>query len=178
MNTKQKDFSKGKLYKIRPKSPIDTTDCYYGSTINPILQRYSQHRASYKQFKQGNVKYRNNTVYSLFDQYGVNNCMIELVEDYPCENEIDLRIREASYILNNPCVNKHIPNRSRKEYYEANRDSILSSKQEYYKANKETILGKRKQNISNKRILRTRIINAVFLVSFLAIISLSLKLVS
>ena len=174
MNIKQNNYSNSKLYKISPVSPIDPADCYYGSTIHSIQQRFSQHKASYKQFKQGNVKYRNNTVYCLFDKYDVNNCMIELVEQYPCENEIDLRIREAFYILNNPSVNKHIPNRSRQEYYQANRDAILNSKQEYYKANKETILGKRKFNYRKKKFL----INALFIISFASIVALSLKLIS
>ena len=172
MNTK--DFSKSKIYKIRPISPIDPADCYYGSTIHTINRRYSQHQASYKQFKQGNVKYKNIMVYALFDKYGPNNCLIELVEDYPCENEIGLRIREAFYILNNPCVNKHIPNRSQKEYCEANRDTILHSKQQYYKANRDAILKKRKLTYQQKKYL----INAFFIISFIAFIMVSLKLVS
>ena len=110
----------------------------------------------------------------VFDKYGPNNCLIELVEDYPCENEIGLRIREAFYILNNPCVNKHIPNRSQKEYCEANRDTILHSKQQYYKANRDAILKKRKLTYQQKKYL----INAFFIISFIAFIMVSLKLVS
>ena len=34
----------------------------------------------------------------LFDKYGVENCKIYLYEPYPCDNEIELKMREAYLI--------------------------------------------------------------------------------
>ena len=106
-------------------NPIDPADCYYGSTIHTINRRYSQHQASYKQFKQGNVKYKNIMVYALFDKYGPNNCLIELVEDYPCEDKYQLRQKEGEYIRQIGTLNKNIAERTKLEY-----------SNEYYQTNK------------------------------------------
>ncbi len=74
--------------------------------------------------------------------------MINLVEDFPCDNEIQARAKEAFYIQNNPCVNKNIPNRTMKQYY-LDKKEILDDYQKQYDANHKEQISKRKK-IYNK----------------------------
>ena len=60
--------------------------------------------------------------YLLFDKYGIDNCEIVWIEDYPCERKEQLTARERYYIENINCVNKLIPGRTNHEYYEANEE--------------------------------------------------------
>ena len=87
----------------------------------------------------------------LFDEYGVENCYIELIELFPCKSKDELKMRENHYIRSLVCVNKNraiITPEERKEYvaeyYEKNKEEILRQKAEYREKNKEII--NRKQN--------------------------------
>ena len=114
----------------------------------------------------------------MFDEYGVQNCKIELIENYPCTSKEELFKREGFYILNNECVNKKIAGRSQKEYKkqynidnkeyfkqyredhkdkiaeqkkhycEKHKDEIIERKKQFYEMNKETINEKRKEKIT------------------------------
>ena len=54
----------------------------------------------------------------MFDEYGTENCKIELIEEYPCENKIQLQKREGFHIQNTHCVNKRVEGQdlTRQEY--------------------------------------------------------------
>ena len=45
--------------------------------------------------------------YILFDEYGVDNCKIELIEACPCNSIDELRKRETHYIQTIPNINNH-----------------------------------------------------------------------
>ena len=129
------NYNQGKIYKI--VSNTDTDICYVGSTTRPLLcQRMEQHRWGYKYLKSG-YKTSNISSYILFDKYGVENCSIELIEMFPCNTKDELTKREGYYIRSLNCVNKIIAGRTRLEWYEANRDTILNSYKEYREANPE-----------------------------------------
>jgi hypothetical protein len=55
----------------------------------------------------------------LFDKYGVENCKIKIFEDYPCDNELELRQRENHWIkqlIKDPnCMNAKMAFRSFEE---------------------------------------------------------------
>ena len=138
------DYSKGKIYKIRPTCEYEEGDEYYGSTIRPLSERMSRHRLD-----KGNCRSR-----LLFDKYGVENCIIELVEEYPCNNREQLDKREGEYQQANKCVNKLIAGRTLAERretnieyykekdklrYEANKEKYIETRKAYVEANKEKI---------------------------------------
>jgi Uri superfamily endonuclease len=114
------DYQKGKIYKLW--SP-QGNEIYIGSTINSLAKRLNHHK-SY-------LKY---TSKYLFENYDV--VKIELIEEYPCNNKMELVKKEGEHIRNNTCLNKVIPDRTRKEYNE-----------EYYENNKENINEKRSEKI-------------------------------
>lgn len=92
------DYTQGTAYKIVPKA-IETTDCYVGSTTQPLSDRMTDHRKHYKYYKDAT---KNNlrwvSIYDLFDKYGPYNCEIIALPTAPCLNKEELRKIEQQYI--------------------------------------------------------------------------------
>ena len=108
-------YQNGKVYKIVDNS---YSTCYIGSTIEALSTRMAKHRSKYRCYLSGgNSRYRCN-VWDMFDEYGTENCKIELIEEYPCENKIQLQKREGFHIQNTHCVNKRVEGQylTRQEY--------------------------------------------------------------
>jgi len=105
------NYQKGKIYKI----VCDETNLtYYGSTVQPLSKRLSQHKE-----KRNEKRYKTNMM---------KNMKIFLVENYPCNTIEELLSRERYYIENNECCNRYIPLRTDKEYYADNRQELLKKK--------------------------------------------------
>jgi len=110
------DYANGKIYKIVGEDG----SVYFGSTTQCLKLRMGQHR-----YNKGTTAHQ-----KIISQMDWN--MI-LVENYPCESKKELLDREATYIRENPCVNREIPGRTGKEYYENNRNIL----KKYYEENCE-----------------------------------------
>jgi|SRR6056300_414910 len=130
-----KDYLNGKIYKIASK---DTDKIYIGSTTGSLDYRFYRHKQDY-------CLYLNNLgfkIYSaeLFDEVGVENCYIELICEFPCENAHELACEEGRHQMLNlyNIVNKNIAGRTIKQYYQDKRETILNQKREYYKNNSQT----------------------------------------
>jgi len=145
------NYQKGKIYKIEshlgPK-------IYIGSTTKEYLsQRMTMHRYRYKAWK--NEKYHRITSFELFDEYGIDNCNIILLELCPCNTKDELTSRESHYIRTLNCVNKVIPDRTQTEYqklyYETNKEVISKQTKKYYETNKEAISEKKKENYETNK---------------------------
>jgi hypothetical protein len=146
-------YSNGKIYKV---IDISYTKCYYGSTTQELSSRMTAHRRDYKRFKLKDYKYL--TVFEIFDEFGITNCKIELVEMFPSVNKSELEAREGFYIKNNECVNKVIPGRTVAEYYHDNKEKMNLKSKEYFinhreKCKENNILyrTKNKEKISEQR---------------------------
>jgi len=125
------NYEYGKIYKLYSKQNNIT---YIGSTAEYYLsKRMSKHRMDYKQYLNGKLK----KCYTSFKILECEDYKIELLENYPCANRIQLEKRERYYIENNECVNKNIPTRTKTEYNEANKDKINQHNKEYRTNNKE-----------------------------------------
>ncbi len=72
----------------------------------------------------------------IFD-YG--NTYIELLQETPCNNKMELRRHEHNYIRNMDCVNKYIPTRNSTEYYKDNKNKIKKNSNNRYHNKKEII---------------------------------------
>lgn len=92
-------YQNGKIYRI---TDIGYNKFYHGSTIDRLCNRMAKHRNLYKRCKEG--KSHLYTHYSIFDEYGIDNCKIELLERFPCGGKEDLLKREGWYIENNDCI--------------------------------------------------------------------------
>ena len=147
-------YQNGKIYRI-----VDNayTECYIGSTIQGLSSRMALHRREYRRYQDGKAPYVSS--YALFDLYGVDNCKIELIEDYPCESKAQLAKREGYHIRHEECINKCVAGRTpteynednrehRKEYdknyRETNKEKKKATDKAYYEANKEALIAKNK----------------------------------
>lgn len=94
----------GYIYKLECS---ETDNCYYGSTFNPSVRIYS-HR-SYNNFcaSKSLIKPK---MKILETKHNITRRQLKLIEKY--------------YILNNKCVNKNVPMRTRKEAY---KDKIIKN---------------------------------------------------
>ena len=119
----QNKYSNGKIYKIISPSHPDLV--YYGSTVQLLCQRMGGHRRNFN--KDMGCKSKEILQY--------DDAQILLVQKFPCTSKEELIAKESEYIRNNQCVNKDIPGRTFKEYYEDNKEKI----QNYREKNKEKI---------------------------------------
>ena len=130
------DYSKGMIYMLESTIDYEEGDIYYGSTTQPLHKRLFQHKQVFNNDKPGKSKI-------LFEKYGIENVKVILIENYPCNIKKELEAKEATYIRNNKCVKRVIPDRSKNEYMngyrETNRDTIHEKMKEYNEHNKETI---------------------------------------
>jgi hypothetical protein len=117
-------FNNSKIYKIT--TPLSNL-IYIGSTREKIERRLQLHKAQYKIYKNGGS--RKVMVYNLLD-LGIENIEIELIENYICNSLYELHKRERYYIELNKdiSINKCIPTRTVKEYYELNKKVIYEKK--------------------------------------------------
>ena len=133
------NYQNSKIYKIES---LKGNVVYYGSTTQKYLSaRFRNHRYEFKTNKCGLSK----------QVLEYDDAKIILVELYPCNSKDELIKRESYYIRNNECVNKVIPDRTPKEWYNDNKPKITQTKRDWYIDNKSKILNKSKQyNINNK----------------------------
>tara|TARA_R100001086_G_scaffold249774_1_gene190840 strand:+ start:1397 stop:1861 length:465 start_codon:yes stop_codon:yes gene_type:complete len=83
----------------------ETDNVYYGSTTDP-LRRYNQHCSIY-----------NNCSSKILVKPELHLLDCICIENYE-EFKKKLKLKEKEYIKNNNCVNKNIPLRTNKEYYQ------------------------------------------------------------
>ena len=148
------NYQNGKIYKITANMNEEEGDIYIGSTTQALSKRMVEHRKGYKQWING--KRTLTTSYKLFQKYGIENCVIVLLENVCCQTKEELVSREAFFIRTCPCVNKQIPDRTKEEYRQQhleitkqkrdnNKDIKSQKAKEYYEANKEIIKEKSRQ---------------------------------
>ena len=108
----EEKYKRSKIYTIRCR--YDDSLIYVGSTIDSLAKRFGAHkdkskRASYPLYK----KIDNNW----------DNWYIELYEQFPCNNKDELRKREGEVIREIGNLNKQIASRTKKDYYQDNKES-------------------------------------------------------
>lgn len=88
-------YKNGQIYKII--SITREGKCYAGSTCERLSQRLARHKYMYNQYKnRSNENQR--SANKIFDAYGVENCIIEWIEDWPCNSKKELTAREGHHI--------------------------------------------------------------------------------
>jgi len=120
------DYQLSKIYKI--VSP-HTDKIYIGSTTQKYLKsRLQGHIGCYKDYKNGTRK-RTITSFILLE---LGDADIILIENYPCNSKDELHKREREIIEQNmdKCVNKMIPTRKFKEWYESKSDDYKNRRAE------------------------------------------------
>ena len=89
-----------------------TASCYIGHTTKTLGERFEGHQREYK-----DTKKRKRC--SSSEIIKCKNARIELIEDWSCSSLQEAKAREAHWIATTVgCVNKNLPNQSRKGYKE------------------------------------------------------------
>ena len=112
------DYRQGKIYKIECNL---TNDVYYGSTVESLSKRMSNHKTN-----------RDCRATNIIDR---GNFTCKVVEYCPCTTKRELETRERWWIENNQCINIIIPTRTIQEWYQDNKDKM----KEYREDNKKHI---------------------------------------
>jgi hypothetical protein len=155
MPRKPIDYSKTHFYKLCCKD-LEIKAIYVGHTTD-FRKRKNQHK---RDCEDETRKMHNCPVYQFIRaNNGWGNWDMILIDTKACNDSQDARRVEREYI-ESLCaeLNKAIPTRTKAEYYEANKDTILTQKKEYYANNKEHIHEKKqgynlkhKEHISNHK---------------------------
>lgn len=133
------NYQQGKIYSIRSNQ---TDEVYIGSTCKPLSARMAGHRYAYNQYLEGNNQ-PSTTANKLLEY---EDAYIELIENYPCNSKEELNKREGEIIRSTfNCINKTIPKRTPKEYYEDNKEYLTMKQKEYNELNKEHLIMKHKE---------------------------------
>ena len=136
------DYSKCVIYKICCKDPSVTYE-YYGHTTDKT-RRKQEHKCV---CNNQNHKKHNLKIYQVIrENDGWDNWDFIIIEDYPCQNVDEARLRERYWIeLKQSTLNTNIPGRTSKEYRQDNFNTISKNHKKYYDENKEILLDKQKK---------------------------------
>jgi hypothetical protein len=138
---KPNKYNNAKIYAIRS---YQTDDIYIGSTYQTLPKRLHDHKRGYKLYLYAKYGY-----ISSFEIVKYDDCHIQLIENYPCNNREELHKKEGEYIRKMKCVNKCVAGRTRKERYEDNKDEILKY-QKYYNQKNKVLISKRNKEYREK----------------------------
>jgi len=146
LNNNKKTMVNYKNSKVYELICSQTGKKYIGSTTQKLCQRLAQHKTM-----------TNNCSSKI-----LINPKIYLLTYVPCDSKEELHAIERLYIENNECINKVIPNRTQKEYYESHKEQLIeyskkwaqdnpekvkTNKKKYYEDNQEQIKERRLQSI-------------------------------
>lgn len=139
-------YDNGKIYKITSKQ---TDKIYIGSTTMTLQKRFNSHKGNKKCSSKSILEY--------------DDCIIELIENYPCKNRYDLEQRERHYqeqyanLINihkagrRPEEIKEYAKKYNSKYQKENTTKLKNYFKDYYKKNKDDII-KRVTLHANKNI--------------------------
>jgi len=131
------DYANGKIYGIRCRTKGDAI-VYIGSTTQALCERFSQHR---KAAKAGDTM----KLYTLMNEVGVQNFHIELINVFPCASKEELLREEGMHIrAMRPECNSVIAGRTKKEYYNDNREAVAARNKAWREANRDAVAANQK----------------------------------
>eukprot|EP00438_Fugacium_kawagutii_P008706 Skav236656 [mRNA] locus=scaffold3354:4255:4770:+ [translate_table: standard] len=134
------NYQNGQIYKI---VDVGFNKCYIGSTCENLKRRFQRHKDHHIEYQNGK---RNLTTSSLmFNEYGVENCKIVWIKDYPCNSKKELEAEEGRIQSETDCVNKYVAGRSGFQWRIDNEEHLKEYYKQYAQKNKERIKTKKNQ---------------------------------
>ena len=99
----------GRFYKI---VVVGLNLCYIDSTCAKLSKRLGRHGADYEIYVGGKKHFT--TVHKIFNEYGKENCKLDLVANYPCHSKQAILKREGFHIQSTEGVNRCVAGRTPK----------------------------------------------------------------
>jgi hypothetical protein len=126
----------GTIYKL-VCSDIEIKDCYVGSTTT-FIKRKCSHKSNCNNENSNEYDYY---VYQFIrENGGWNSWNMILVEEIEFNGQRELLARERYWIETlNATLNRVVPNRTQKEYYQNNSEEINQRHKHYYQDNSEQL---------------------------------------
>jgi hypothetical protein len=123
-------YKNAKIYRLVNK--VDD-EIYVGSTCSPLSKRLYEHKHMAK------IK-PNRKVYQHLNNIGWENVNVILIEEYPCENKMQLERKERQYIETlKASLNGYIPTRRKQEWYIENAEKEHEKQAKYRAENADKI---------------------------------------
>jgi hypothetical protein len=145
------NYSETIIYKIVCKDE-SVTDCYVGHTTD-FAQRKRDHRS--KCLNHNSEKHNLKVYQTIRSNGGLDNWEMIEIEKYPCENSFQAREKERYWIETlKATLNDIIPNRTKQEYVDENKEHITEYKHSWYLKHKEELNEKGRQNYLKNKELR------------------------
>ena len=95
-NAKENDhFKNTKIFKIYQDLSYTRDVVYIGSTCDTLNKCISNFKVKSK----SKIHWMHDKFYMMIHQSAIN-CKIELIEDFPCNNEEELKIEKKKYMIN------------------------------------------------------------------------------
>ena len=143
------NYANGKIYRI----VCNTTGLQYiGSTTRPLSERLNEHKNDYRRFQNNEHNY-----VTSFEILKNNNYEIVLIENVACNNKEELHRQERYYIEKMTCINKVVPQRTKKEYTEDHKEKFEKYHQDYYRNNIDTLnIYHSQYRLQNREIIREK----------------------
>ena len=138
-------YEKGQIYKV---VDIGYNMCYIGSMCQSLSKRFYKHKEKYYQYTKGKADC-NRRVNIIFDRYGIENCKIELLQDFPCQSRNELLRQEGEHIRNNDCVNKIVSGRTNEEWRKDNYEHYINQKRQNWNETKDEQNRKKREFAKN-----------------------------
>ena len=142
MTKKARDWSKMVIYKICCND-LNITDIYIGHTCNLVKRRNKHNNCCNNE----NGKYYNLKVYQCIrENGGWDNWSVIEIDKCPCLDFEEASKIERYYIETlNATLNMVIPSRTKKEWYENNKEILIEKAKDYRKNIKDIINERTKQ---------------------------------
>jgi hypothetical protein len=101
--TQENRYNQGKIYKIKD---FWNKKVYIGSTVRDLESQMTMHIRHFRNYVMKSAISYFNPVFLVFEEFGFDNCEIELIELFPCNNLQELKTRLEYHILTKYCLNK------------------------------------------------------------------------
>jgi len=139
------DYSRTQMYRIVCNDTA-VQECYVGSTINWIKRKAGHKFACNNETDKG---YNLKIYQTIRNNGGWQNWSMVLIEDYPCDNDLEKRKRERYWQEHYDAkMNSILAQSSMKEWKETHTEYHKEYYKEYYKTHKEQIADQRGEKVT------------------------------
>lgn len=147
----------GRIYKVQH---LDSDMCYIGSTCNTIRDRWRTHKSAFGQWVKNKDRVSTVALYPFLEQYGIDRFKMILIKEYQVADKVQIKAYEQLVISRTKlCCNRNAAlqlispkslakhyrqgiSEQSKDYYQANRDTMIKRSKDRYQANKDAIINR------------------------------------
>ena len=143
------DYAKTIIYKLVHKDDLYDENIYTGHTTE-MTKRKNKHKSD--STNPNSDKYNQNKYKYIRENGGWDEWLMIEIEKYPCKDKPEAVARERVIQAEmKATLNDNVPGRTKKEYYQDNREIKLEYQKEYRQDNRDKILEKAKQYHQDNR---------------------------